>query len=61
LNIIGCVLSIRGRETILELWFNWYKNEDIKKEVTDKMKTLLELDNTKIFFKDNTMSIKVKI
>jgi hypothetical protein len=60
LNIIGSVLSIRGRETIIELWFNYYKTDEIKNEITEKMITLLELDNNKIFFKDHSNSIKVE-
>ena len=29
-NMLGAVLSIRGRETIIELWFNYFKYEKIK-------------------------------
>jgi translation initiation factor 4E len=29
-NMLGAVLSIRGRETIIEVWFNYLKNVGIK-------------------------------
>lgn len=60
-NILGAVLSIRGRETILELWFNYFKSEKIKNNLAHKLRQFLQIDsNYNIFFKDNESSIEDK-
>ena len=60
-TILGTTLSIRGRETIIELWFDYNKNEKLKTAVGHKMKTILNLDkNMMIYFKDNSLSIQDK-
>lgn len=60
-NILGCVLSIRGRETIIELWFNYFKSAKIKNTLALKMRQFLQIDmNYNIFFKDNESSIEDK-
>ena len=57
-NILGSVLSIRGRETILELWFNYFKYEQIKEGIVRKMENILGLPkNTTIYFKDNEKAL----
>jgi translation initiation factor 4E len=57
-NVLGSVLSIRGRETILELWFNYFKYEQIKSGLLKKMETILGLPkNTVIYFKDNEKAL----
>ncbi len=59
--MLGAVLSIRGRETIIELWFNYLKNLSVKAMVAEKMKEILSLDaNTVIYFKDNEKSLQDK-
>ena len=59
-NMLGAVFSIRGRETILELWFNFFKIEKMKDSVAQKLRYLLQLDeNFTIYFKDNERSIQV--
>ena len=61
-NMLGAVFSIRGRETILELWFNFFKIEKMKDSVAQKLRYLLQLDeNFTIYFKDNERSIQVYI
>ena len=61
-NMLGAVFSIRGRETILELWFNFFKIEKMKDSVAQRLRYLLQLDeNFTIYFKDNERSIQVYI
>jgi len=61
-NMLGAVFSIRGRETILELWFNFFKIEKMKDSVAQKLRYLLQLDeNFTIYFKDNERSLQVKL
>lgn len=60
-NMLGAVLSIRGRETIIELWFNYFKYEKIKNGVAQKMRAFLQLDhNFTVYFKDNEKSMQDK-
>lgn len=60
-NMLGAVLSIRGRETIIELWFNYFKYDKIKNGVAQKLRSLLQLDhnNVTVYFKDNEKSLQV--
>jgi hypothetical protein len=59
-NMLGAVFSIRGRETILEIWFNYFKIEKVKDSVAQKLRYLLQLDeNFTIYFKDNERSLQV--
>ncbi len=58
-NMLGAVLSIRGRETIIELWFNYFKYDKIKNGVAQKFRNILSLDhNYTIYFKDNEKSLQ---
>ena len=58
--MLGAVLSIRGRETIIELWFNYFKYERIKNGVAIKIKSLLQVDSSvTVYFKDNEQSLTV--
>lgn len=58
--MLGAVLSMRGRETIIELWFNYFKYERIKNGVAIKIKSLLQVDSTvTVYFKDNEQSLTV--
>ena len=57
-NILGAVLSIRGKETIIQLWFNYFGYEQIKDNVFEKFKKILGFDNQIIYFKDNKQSIQ---
>ena len=60
-HILGAVLSIRGRETIIELWFNYFKSEKIKNNLAHKIRQFLQIDSDyNIFFKDIESSIKDK-
>jgi translation initiation factor 4E len=57
-NVLGAVLSIRGRETIIELWFNYFKYDQIKSGLLRKMETILGIPkNTVIYFKDNQKAL----
>lgn len=59
--MLGAVFSVRGRETIIEVWFNYFKVEKIKDLTAQKLKYLLQLDeNFTIYFKDNERSLQVK-
>lgn len=62
-HMLGCVLSIRGRETIIEIWFNYFKNKRIKDLIAEKFEKLV-LGNQKesdsysvLYFKDNNQSL----
>ena len=58
--MLGAVLSMRGRETIIELWFNYFKYERIKNGVGVKLKTFLNIDpSLTVYFKDNEQSLQV--
>ena len=60
-SILGSTLSIRGRETIIELWFDYQKNNILKVSLIEKFKELLEFDKSIIvYFKDNSLSIQDK-
>ena len=62
-HILGAVLSIRGRETIIEIWFNYFKNDKIKNMVAVKFGKLILGDqnenenSTTLYFKDNGQSM----
>lgn len=61
INILGATLSIRGRETIIELWFNFNKNDVLKAEIGIKLKNILNIDDSNlIYFKDNSLSLHDK-
>ena len=59
-NILGAVLSIRGRETIIQLWFNYFGYDQIKDGLSEKFKKILGLEKNLIFFKDNKQSMQDK-
>ena len=40
-HMLGAVLSIRGRETIIEIWFNYFKYDKIKNMVAVKFGKLI--------------------
>jgi translation initiation factor 4E len=60
-NILGAILSIRGRETIIELWFNYFKYDKIKNTLAQKFRSVLQIDKYyNIYFKDNEKSLMDK-
>jgi len=60
-DMIGAVLSIRGRETIIELWFNLCKSETIKNKSAQNLRQLIQLEqNITLYFKENEKSFKDK-
>ena len=60
-SILGTTLSIRGRETIVEVWFDYNKDDKLKAAILLKMKTIMNLDKSiMIYFKDNSLSIQDK-
>lgn len=60
-SILGTTLSIRGRETIIELWFDFNKNENLKSSIGSKIKDILNLTkNGMVYFKDNSLSLQDK-
>jgi hypothetical protein len=63
--LIGGILSIRSRETILEIWFCFEKKSefasDLKMRLVCLLKRLLMFnDEHVVYFKDNELSIKQK-
>ena len=62
-HMLGAVLSIRGRETIIELWFNYFKYDKIKNMVAVKFGKMIlgEQNETEysatLYFKDNSQSM----
>jgi translation initiation factor 4E len=57
-HILGAVLSIRGRETIIELWFNFFGYEKIKNHVAQKFREILSIDSGEtVYFKDIKQSL----
>ena len=59
-HMLGAVLSIRGRETIIEIWFNYFKLNQIKNSVCEKFKEIVledKNDDTTLYFKDNGQSL----
>lgn len=58
---LGAVLSRRGRETIIELWFNYKKDEEFKAYLLEKMRVLLSMDTSfYVYFKENDKAIQDK-
>ena len=59
--ILGTTLSIRGRETIVEIWFEYQKNDKIKTSLGQKIKEMIHLDKSAmLYFKDNSLSLQDK-
>ena len=62
-HMLGAVLSIRGRETIIEIWFNYFKYEKIKNMIAVKFGKLIlgnqneSESSTTLYFKDNSQSM----
>ena len=62
-HMLGAVLSIRGRETIIEIWFNYFKYDKIKNMVAVKFGQLILGDQKEteytatLYFKDNSRSM----
>ena len=62
-HMLGAVLSIRGRETIIEIWFNYFKYDKIKSLVAVKFGKLIlgnqneSESSTTLYFKDNSQSM----
>ena len=62
-HMLGAVLSIRGRETIIEIWFNYFKFDKIKNMVAVKFGKLIlgnqneSESSTTLYFKDNSQSM----
>ena len=59
-HILGGVLSIRGRETIIEIWFNYFKMNKIKNLIAEKFRAIVfddKNDEGTFYFKDNGQSI----
>ena len=62
-HMLGAVLSIRGRETIIEIWFNYFKYDKIKNMVAVKFGKLILGDQNEteysatLYFKDNSQSL----
>jgi translation initiation factor 4E len=60
LPVIGASLSVRPKETFIELWFNYNDNESVKTKTGRRMETLILIhdDSNLLYFKDNKESLK---
>ena len=62
-HMLGAVLSIRGRETIIEIWFNYFKYDKIKNMVAVKFGKMILGEQSEneysatLYFKDNSQSM----
>mgnify|MGYP003300198648 CR=1 FL=1 len=58
-HILGAVLSIRSRETIIEIWFNYFNRDSIKTSVLEQFKSLFKdkSDESIFYFKDVKQSL----
>jgi translation initiation factor 4E len=60
-NSLGAVLSVRARETIIELWFTYNKDDTLKGQIVKSLALILDLDQSTFFFKDNAISLQVTL
>ena len=62
-NILGGVLSIRGKRDIIEIWVRDGKDEDLKIQIGEKIRDALNLNpnNLTYYFKVNSKSLIVFI
>jgi len=62
-NILGGVLSIRGKRDIIEIWVRDGKDEDLKIQIGEKIRDALSLNpnNLTFYFKVNSKSLIVSI
>lgn len=59
-NMLGALLSIRGRESIIEVWFKYNNDDVVKENILKNLNSIVEIDHTNLFyFKDNQISLKV--
>jgi len=60
-NILGAVLSIRGKRDIIEIWVRDGSNENKKIEIGEKIRVALSLNpsNLTFYFKVNSKSLQV--
>ncbi|MCQ2818329.1 MAG: eukaryotic translation initiation factor EIF4E family protein [archaeon] len=58
-NILGTTLSIRSRENLVEIWFNYFRRESIKNSVLNILKTLFNeyKSDALFYFKDVNQSL----
>ena len=59
-SILGAILSVRARETIFEIWFDYRKDNELKKDIVRTLNSIINIDQSTLFFKDNAISLKVK-
>lgn len=58
-NVLGVVLSKRGRESILELWFNYFGYNKIKNKLEIKFRNLIGLEQSDaMYFKENRKTLE---
>lgn len=50
IHILGATISLRTRETIIELWFNYFKKDSIKNSVLKTFKEILNANNNEAIF-----------
>ena len=62
-HMLGAILSIRGRETIIEIWFNYFKYDKIKNMIAVKFGKMILGEQSEneysatLYFKDNSQSM----
>ena len=57
--MLGAVLSVRGRETVIEVWFDFQDNQTVKNSIFDKINIVAKPDfNQKLYFKATDAILK---
>lgn len=60
-NVIGASLSLRTKERLLEVWLRDGRNNEVRTNVSNKIRHFLSLDpaNLTLYYKEHIKSIKV--
>lgn len=61
--MIGLGLSLRTKERLLQIWIKDGRNEDVRNNVSNKLRHILHLDpeNVTLYYKEHQKSLMVKI
>ena len=62
-RVIGMGLSLRTKERLLEVWLKDGRNEQVRTNVSNKLRQVLDLDpdSVTLYYKEHQKSIKVSI
>ena len=56
-KMYGAVLSVRGRETVIEIWFEYNDSVALKSEIFDKISNLLQTNMSQNLYFKSTCDI----